>query len=747
MIAYLAGITVPALLPSLMWVLPCLALLLPGILVRRIRIPLLCTLAGLLVASGYGAWQLQHRLNQPSLDLELFGVVETIPEYSRGRISMTLTVRGVATEHEEAAGHLRRVRLSYYDPEERLGAGDWVRARVRVRSPRGLNNPDAFDAERRYLAQGVDARGYVRELLEHRSGARVSPAGLRQRLYDAFHGRFSTQAAATLSAIVLGNRSGFGEAEWQAMRVTGTAHLMVVSGLHVAVVGGFAWLLGRVLGALAARLCGCRKAIRLVPICLTLLLVTIYAWLSGWGLPVQRAWLMMLVFVLGGWKLLQLDVWQRWRWSLMLVLTWQPLAILEPGAWLSFSAVALIIAVVKGRSHRKGWSAWAEGWLKVQLTLFIGMLPLMTLLFQQFNPLAIVINLVAVPLMTLLVWSLPFSVTAAFLSDSLAWALESVLTAFWLVLDWAAQAPGLYLAVPKPSSWAVVLALLLVPVMLLPLGNLYRLLAAAVLLPLIWSPSLQPASGEFEAWVFDVGQGQAILIRTAEGTVLYDTGPGFRGGGAVFMHTVMPYLRARNITRLHSLVLSHDDLDHSGGYDVLRQQLKVKRVLAGEPELRNGSRDCRDHEWQLGQVSFNIMPAFVGQAEARSSNERSCVLSVRSRDCGVLITGDLSVSGEYRLLSAGHIDPHVWLVAGHHGSRDSTSTELLAQVQPEAVLVSAGYGNRFGHPHPEVLERIGHQGSVWHNTADAGAIRLSATADGCSLSQRRKTKKRYWTAG
>ncbi len=745
MITYLAGILFPALLPSLVWTISSGLFLVLIACLSQCRKHAAYMLLGMLVASGYGAWQLHHRLDLPRLDLKVQGQIASLPVHRSDRVQFLLALDEVAPATPQAL-RLRTIRLSIHKPEVELKVGDRLVAQVRLRPPRGLFNPYGFDLERHYLAQGLDARGYVREIYTHHP-AKGGLRTWRQSILDGLNRQYGTTSASTLAALVLGVRTGFSDTQWDVLRITGTAHLMVVSGLHIAVVAGFAWLLGRGVAVLCALVFGVQGYTRLIPMLIVIMVVTTYALLAGWGLPVQRAWVMLMVFVLGSWRLLQLTSWQRWRWSLVIVLSFQPLAVLEAGTWLSFVAVALIILTVQTGKRAASWQQVPGSWLRVQLALFACMLPMMVLYFQQFNPLAIGVNLLAVPLLTVVVWLLPLILPLAGVIPELRMVMERCISGYWELLSWTSKVPGLYLQTHAPDLGWVLLATLVLCIALLPLGRLYRIMAVVVLIPLIWAKPTRPAEDAFEAVVFDVGQGQAVLVRTGEGDVLYDTGPGYPGGGAAFDYALAPYFRARGIADVHTLVLSHDDLDHSGGYQDLVNLAKINTVLAGEPERRPGSAQCMDQSWELAGVSFRILSAYAGATNHLESNERSCVLSVRSQHCSLLLTGDLGVSGEYRLLSAGRVEAHNWMMAGHHGSRDSTSSDLLKQVAPERVLISAGFNNRFGHPHEQVLERLNRLRIPYLETAVSGAITLSANADGCFLSQHRETKKRYWTAG
>ncbi len=745
MITYLVGILISALLPSFYWGALTGSSLVLLACFRSLRKSAIGMLLGMLLACFFGAWQLHHRLDVPRIDLRVVGQISALPVARADRVQFELDLESVEPAASEAL-RLRTVRLSMHAPDIDLKAGDRIIAQVRLRPPRGLHNPYGFDLERHYLANGIDARGYVREIIDYQP-AEGGFLTWRQSILDGLHQQYSDTSANTLSALVLGVRDGFTDDQWDVLRVTGTAHLMVVSGLHIAVIAGFAWLTGRLAAGVLAMLFGVHGYTRLIPMLVVMLVVTAYALLAGWGLPVQRAWIMLMVFILGSWRLLQLTSWQRWYWSLLLVLSLQPLSVLEAGTWLSFVAVALIIVCVQSGKGAGDKLNVPVSWLRVQLTLFLCMLPITIWFFQQFNPLAIAVNLLAVPLLTLAVWVLPLLLTLAAVIPGVRPIIEACITAYWDLLSWTANVPGLYMPSFAPNLMWVLIATLVTCIAVLPLGKLYRLLALAVLVPLIWPKPYPPDEGTFVAHVFDVGQGQAVLIQTRDGDVLYDTGPGYPGGGAAFDYALGPYFRAQGLSDLHTLVLSHDDLDHSGGYGALTKYVNINAVLAGEPENMTGSQYCTNQAWVLGGVRFEILPAYSGATEHLPSNERSCVLSVRAENCSLLLTGDLGVSGEYRLLSAGRLKAHTWLMAGHHGSRDSTSVDFLKQVAPEQVLVSAGFNNHFGHPHKEVLGRLEASRIPFLETATSGAITLSANHDGCFLSQHRKRKKRYWTGG
>lgn len=750
MIAYIGGILTVALLPSLTYAwLSVLLFVLLCLKQKRLRRWLLLYLLGVAVAAIWGAWQLHHRLpsSPQALDLQMTGRVDSLVQHHDQRQVFELAVQAVESDLP-AHQRLRRIRLSAYHSDVRFGFGDEVKAVIRLRSPRGLHNPEARDTERYYLASGLDARGYIRTLLQHQPAMGLSVGVVRLKIKTWLLDQFEAQTASTLSALIIGDRTGLDDQHWEWLRHTGTTHLLVVSGLHIAVMATLGWLLGRVI-ATPVQLSGWMSGSRWLPTAVALLFATAYAALAGWGLPVQRAWLMLVVFLVGNWQLLNLSGWQRLGLSLLVIVTLQPLSILEPGLWLSFGAVVLILWQLQQRRHHKFASAWLRlpgEWWRLQLALFVGMSLVLIINFNQLSPVGIIINLIAVPWVSATIWSLPVLLLLVSKWPEAGVLLEWNLQQIWNLLQWAAQAPELVLQVGRPAPLLLGLALLGTLVMLLPLPLRIRAAALPLYLPMLLMPLPQPSKGHFHAWVFDVGQGQAILIETAEGRLLYDTGPGFGDGRSAFAYTVAPYLSSQGNPDLEWVVASHADADHSGGFAALQRSHAIGMLLGGEALPNAQVQECRSGNWQSGGISFTLLNPFEDHT-GLGSNDRSCVLRVSNGRCSLLLTGDLSQSGEYRLLSAGKIEPVTWLVAGHHGSRDSTAAALLDYTMPEHVVISAGFGNRFGHPHADVIERIESRNIPWSSTARQGALLLQASSDNCGLISHRERKKRYWTAG
>lgn len=751
MITYIAGLLTVAFLPGLGYALGAV-LLLPLTYYSRLRFWTLTYLLGVLVAVVYGSWQLQHRLplSLDRTDVALSGVVVSLPEVTERRTRFILQVNTVQSD-QPALQRLRRIRISDYRSFTDVAAapvhaGDYVQVTVRLRSPHFLQNPYAFDLERHFLSSGWDASATLRAVHQHTEGAWMYR--LRDDLRSRIQARFHEQQVASwlLPAVTLGDRTSMTDAHWHVLQRTGTAHLLVVSGLHIAVISGAGILLGRLFNAALLCLRIETTRLRFFPLLLAFLLATAYAWLAGFNLPVQRAWIMVSIFLLGEWQLLRWSGWTRWRFALCLVVTLQPLAVLQPGAWMSFAAVATLLLmtdVYRGVRH----TAWL-GLVRAQWMIFVGLLPVMAWVFQQLSLSAPFINLLAIPVFSVFVMALPILLPLVLLD--LFWMtqlVEKFLEIFWLGLVYGTEWQWGYRPLSKPNIWIVLFTLPLVLTLLLPLPLRWKLLGILCFLPLL-SPRQQTLpEGDFRALVFDAGQGLAVWVETRDVSLMYDTGPGYPDGGSAWKYAMAPWFTAQNRRSLTHLVVSHRDLDHAGGMDDLFDQLRVSQLFSGSEDLQQqGFDSCHElQRWVYNQVSFRFLTQ--PPATDASENERSCVLEVRGSQCSLLLPGDAGHPTEYDLVRSGRLQPVTWLVAGHHGSASSSSDVFIEQLQPEAVIYTAGFGNRYGHPADVVSERFRQRQIDEYNTATSGAVWLESTDKGCQLLTQRQRKRRYWTSG
>jgi competence protein ComEC len=301
---------------------------------------------------------------------------------------------------------------------------------------------------------------------------------------------------------------------------------------------------------------------------------------------------------------------------------------------------------------------------------------------------------------------------------------------------------------PDPPDWAWLAAILGVVVSLLPKGLPGRSLGLLLLMPILMLPPNRPQQGALALTLLDVGQGLSCVIETARHVLVYDTGPAYRSGFNAADAVLLPYLHSRGIGKIDRLVVSNGDRDHAGGLETLLKQMDISHILAGEPQSLAGARQCETGQsWRWDGVDFRILHPQSGDS-FRKSNDLSCVLKVTSGGRSVLISGDVERTAERLLVERqGEGLRADILVAPHHGSKTSSSDAFVARVRPQYVLFAVGYRNRFGFPHPSVVERWRQGGALLLDTAESGAIQFRLEADGrLNPPQRSRIyQRRYWS--
>ena len=628
----------------------------------------------------------------------------------------------------------RRVEFSWYGVGE-FAPGEVWSMRLRLRSPRGFVNPGGLDYQVWLLGQGVDATGYAVAKVPPRrladTDCKVAADRWRHGLRTRLERHFGEEPQlGRLLAVTLGDASRFTPADWDLFARTGTTHLMVISGMHITLVAMLVIALAtslvrripRLLLYLPARSWGVLAAL---PATLA------YALLAGMGVSVQRALLMVTIAFLYALRERTLQPWLAYTSALLAVLLVQPLAALQSGFWLSFITVGALLLAYGGRVAAP--SRIELLWRPQLVVAFALLCPLLFLGLPQ-APLAPLVNAVAIPLTDLLI--VPSALLGCLVlpaGDAVAWLpLKLALLGLDLLdvlLRFAARAGSSLPAIPLATDgWRLTLAALGCAWLVLPRGFPGRIAAVALLLPLL-APARQNASA-LELTMLDVGQGTSVLVRTAAHTLVYDAGPRFSERFDAGSAIVAGALRAAGVRTLDRLVLSHADTDHAGGASGLLATYPASDVLGAPLSASVQARACeRGEAWSWDGVEFRVLHPPSGFAA--SDNDGSCVLRIETSGHVFLLAGDIEARAESSLLTH---DPALLqadvLLVPHHGSRSSSSAAFLAAVGPGIALVSAGHGNRFGHPHPQVLARYRDAGTRVLQTSVHGAVRLRVERDG-----------------
>jgi competence protein ComEC len=423
------------------------------------------------------------------------------------------------------------------------------------------------------------------------------------------------------------------------------------------------------------------------------------------------------------------------------VLLLDPLASLQPGFWLSFAAVAVLIFTFGGRL---GPWRWWQTWTRAQWLIAIGLCPLLLVLGLPISLSGPLVNLLAVPWISLVV--LPPALLGTlllpvpYLGEGLLWLAGGLIDWLFRGLGWMAGRVSAWTPSAIPV-WLWGFGALGAFLLLLPRGVPLRPLGWPMLLLLVFAPRATLPEGIADVWQLDVGQGLAILVRTRHHTLLYDAGPRF-GDLDLGERVVLPTLRKLGVKHLDLMLISHGDADHAGGARAVAAGLPVQRVVSGDPLSLPGelhAQACESgREWTWDGVRFQLWQ----WPSARDSNQQSCVLQIEANGERLLLTGDIDASAERALLDSPLAVATDWLQAPHHGSRSSSSTALLNGLQPKAVLISRGHGNAFGHPHPTVLARYQKRGLAIYDSAEQGAIHLQLGRFESPWSMRQE--RRFW---
>ncbi|GAB3421313.1 DNA internalization-related competence protein ComEC/Rec2 [Massilia agilis] len=752
----------------------CMALAL--VLAVALRGPLRAALAGALLGFCWAALVAGLALGsglaheEEGRDFTVVGTVDSLPNRFEQGVRFNFRV-----ERTEGSGPRvpPLVALSWYDglrggnAAEVLPGERW-RLTVRLQRPHGNANPYGFDYEAWLLEQGVRATGYVRPSGEanRRLDAFVAtPDNAVERARFALRGRIlralpGKEYAGVIVALVIGDQRGIDQSDWVVFNRTGISHLISISGLHITMVAGlFAlgvaalWRRSFFTRAQLPLLLPAQKVAAVAGAAVALL----YVLLAGFGVPAQRTLYMLAVVALALWFGRIASVSHVLCAALGVVVLLDPWAMLWPGFWLSFGAVAVILYASVGRigEPETGWRGALRAALRTQFAVTLGLVPLTMLLFGQVSLVSPLANAVAIPLVSFVVT--PLSLAGALLPEPLCgWLLVLAHVAVELLarmLSWLGAQPLAVWTAPQPPAWLFGLALAGTLWMLAPRGWPHRWAGACAWLPLLAQVPTHPGAGEFSVTAFDVGQGMALLVETQHHRLLYDTGPAYaldaNGGNRV----IAPYLRARGIGAIDAMVVSHSDTDHSGGALALLQAVRFGWVASS---LSAGSAIARaaphhvhcaaGQRWNWDGIEFQMLqPSAASYADTGlKSNARSCTLRIAGQRRSLLMAGDIEAAQEAALVSraAGMLAADV-LLAPHHGSGTSSTAPFLEAVHPSIGLFQVGYRNRYHHPKQQVFERYGVMGIRRLRTDESGAVMLDF-GDQVTVREYRREHRRYW---
>lgn len=744
------------------------ALILMNYLIRSYRAILVC-IAGFLLGFGYANYfaeqRFQHLLPEQleKVDIELQIAINSLV-INKGRyqqfVAEVVEVKGSNALVKEQAIKLNTILLNWYGSLDIQPCDTWLLT-VRLMRPHGLANPGSFDYEAYLFERGIQAKGYVRSGRFIKSTEGFCMQTLRQQWKDYVLSKIPVATAAWIVALSTGDKDLLSLSQRSLLAETGISHLFVISGLHI----------GLCAAVVYALIMGLRRSglgllylqdWRPVAALLAILAAFIYAAFADFGIPSQRALIMLVVFMGGKMIGIRVSLWFRYWLAMSLVLLVNPLSALNVGFVLSFAAVFVLILLAETLTRKQGVQTqatngltksvfWFTSLWQSQIFIFIGLLPFTLMYFSQVSLLAPLINIVTIPLMSFLVIPNILLALAAWyitgadfnLLQLASWQLEHLFYLISKVHLWASTNNSLMFN-PIVTEGAVAVIFVVCFLLLMPRIFSVRLFAILLILAAMLSNQKQQIKeGELLLDVIDVGQGLSVLIQTTNHQLLYDVGAAWTDGSMVDM-AVVPYLAYYGIHHLDKVIISHQDNDHAGGIGELLAAIKVEELISSKSVADVIAQRCeRGRRWSWDGVEFEIIHPNSAEQD-KSKNNESCVLLVRLAERTILLTGDIESKIEHKLLNAGLPAIDV-LLAPHHGSKTSSSQDMVNLVGKGMVIFSSGYLNQFKHPHPDVLKRYQLAGAQLFNTALQGAIHLEILATGIiNASAWREQHGRYW---
>ncbi len=717
-------------LPEPGWVIPALLAALIVFRFRKCR-PASCFLLGWVWAILAANLAMQDSLDPAfeGKDLLVEGALCGIPQSSDHSVVFAFNIDSVDEVPDRSIP--RKVRLSWRSPPFELKAGERWRLRVRLKQPHGSLNPGGFDYEQWLYLQGYRATGYVKQDSEalrleeslFSGGIDRTRQSIAERLAEIFE---ASPVGGIVQALVVGEQHGISDEQWEIFRKTGTTHLVAISGLHISMLAGLAFLITRWIWV---RIGSLRLPAPSVAAGSAILCAILYSALAGLSLPTQRS-MIMISLVMGAIVLRRkINPSHILALALILIVLYDPTSVLSPGLWLSFCAVALIAYTMSGRIGRSG--GWPE-MRKIQLATAIGLAPLLLLYFQQVSLISPLANLVAVPVVsflavpacllgTILLLILPRA--GILLLEAAGYLLEML----WRILEWFSGLPFAQWSGNQPSFVNLILATAGLLLIFAPRGVPARWLGVPMLLPMIFARIDPPDAGEFRFTLLDVDQGLAGVVETRNHTLVFDTGARFSDRFDMGSAVVAPFLRSRNIQSVNRLVISHADNDHIGGARSLNKLIHIEEIHTSARESIDWRRvdECKaGQNWTWDGIEFQMLAPLT--IHSKRENDNSCVLRIQSRSAAILLTGDIEKATESELVT--HYGARLasdYLVVPHHGSNTSSTSGFLDSVRPKYALIPAGYRNRYGFPRPQVIARLNRAGAELYNTAISGAILIS----------------------
>lgn len=647
----------------------------------------------------------------------LLGTVDSIPVRNKTKTQFQFTIRELNAHPVKAS-----ILLACYDHCPLFKSGQHWRLQAKLKKPVNLGNPGSLNYQRDLNARHIDWTGYIKKgnnTLIADSSEAVNLLVLREHLAEKLEPILPKKDALGIAqALTLGITTHLDTSLWDLFRRTGTTHLMVISGSHIVLIAGLIYWLMSCLWSCSSRLCLKFPAMQVASIA-SFIVAVIYTLLAGFGVPAQRSLIACFFVLLPHFLSQRFTVWQAWRYALLAVIIYEPHTVLQSGFYLSFIAVAILISVSR-RIPYKG----IRQVIGLQLACLFGLMPFTLFWFSYGAINGLLANLVAIPIvgyvlvpLSLLALIVAQFSTSLWLAIPLNLAIEVLLT----FLQWVDNFSGINLILSLTNILSMFALMLVIFILFfIPLRSLFP--AIFILFISVCYPGY-PRVKENEAQidVVDVGQGLAMVIRTANHTLIYDAGVKFYQGGDMAQMAIIPYLTTLGIHKIDKIVISHPDLDHRGGLESLEEKYPSTELVVDNVKFYHRGENCHQYpEWNWDGVAFRFLA--IKQA-FRDKNNSSCVLQISANDKTILLTGDIEKLAEHYLVNTyqNQLAANTLIVA-HHGSKTSSSPDFIKAISPQFAIISSGFDNRYHFPHQQTLTTLADFNIKIFNTATCGMV-------------------------
>lgn len=527
-----------------------------------------------------------------------------------------------------------------------------------------------------------------------------------------------THLQGIINGVTLGVNTQIKNLQRQWFNATGTAHLIAISGLHMALFFDQAYRVSHKLWRLWPRGCRFIAAPYIGNIC-GLMTTLAYGFMADWPLPCQRSFIMLSCCK----SLPLLKIY--WPRHMVLIISFilmsllEPLAWLKAGFWLSFNAISVIYMVDEKYRNRH--------FLTKQCAIALGMMPLEAIIFNRLSLIGIPCNLIAITLFTWLIIPLSLAVVlldALHLSCGVLWSILNGTLDF--LLQALPQHPERFMVIISDRYLCVCVVSLLTAGSLCLTKTKNSLAALCLVLGLGWiAHDHNTSKKSWDLHVLSVGQGLACIIHTYDYTMVYDTGPRYLNGGDMVQRVILPMLYYLGIDHIDDLIISHGDMDHRGGLLSLANNIGITRLWSGEPqrlEIKH-ARSCPTEIMQIGKI--RITPFNLSDIPYRGHNDHSCVIQIKGAGKSVLLAGDISSYRQRALIKRyGKLLQSDLLIAPHHGSKDACDIGFLKTVQPKKIIYSTGWLNQFHFPSKRCQMRCQYLGIAQGDTGLQGTISM-----------------------